>query len=75
MNCTKCISRQVCFLQKQIEGLADRIANKPFNDGFYDTDTDRIQRSVRQYERLMVKQAEIAHKLKDVVASNCKLYR
>ena len=65
MNCETCTSRKVCFLQKQIENLADRMTQPPF-DTFACPDAER--------ERKVTKRDKIDRGLKEVIASNCPLY-
>lgn len=65
LNCETCASQKVCFLQKQIENLADRMTQPPF-DTYACPAADR--------ERKVVKRDKIDRELKGIIASNCPLY-
>lgn len=73
MNCYKCVSKEVCFLQKQIEGLAERATDRPF---FHKTDT-QPDRTLKMFEARGKREERfynMHHKLKEIIASNCPLY-
>ncbi|MCK5608863.1 hypothetical protein KAR91_43725 [Candidatus Pacearchaeota archaeon] len=73
MNCNKCFSRKVCFLQKQIENLADRMIQSPFHEKI-DTGGDRTASMALRHTGAITKQDTVCRKLKEVIASNCPLY-
>ena len=76
VNCNECISRKVCFLQKQIENLADRMVQSPFwgkidMDVFHSADRTI---ALRAHEKRIAEQDKICRELKNVIALNCSLY-
>lgn len=73
MNCEKCVSRKVCFVQEQIRNLAFRMVGKPFYDDV-DTETERTISVGEQYKKRMIKHYDIHCKLMGIIASNCLLY-
>ena len=73
MNCEKCISRKVCFVQKQIEGLAEKMILLPFIDKA-DISGARNEAVLRRYDERMAKWDKVCKGLKGVIASNCSLY-
>ena len=73
MNCETCTSQKVCFLQKQIESLADRMIQSPFHEKI-DTGGDRTASMALRHTKAITKQDEVCRKLREVIASNCSLY-
>ncbi len=73
MNCNKCVSVKVCFIQRQIGSLADRMIQLPFNE-VIDTGGDRTASMALRHTRAITKQDEVCRKLREVIASNCSLY-
>ena len=69
MNCSKCISRQVCKLQEEIRLLSYKMVTKPF----YEDDDVGITVG-RQQEIRITRRLEIYYKLKGVISSYCPLY-
>jgi len=68
MNCAKCVSVEVCFMQKQIENLADRATQGPFLGRPYKQDSPF-------HESVMVTKGKISHKIREAIASDCPLFR
>ncbi len=73
MNCNKCSSRKVCFLQKQIDGLAVRMINPPFNE-VIEQGAERTKEMYLRYEKAALRQDEVLKGIKGVIASYCPLY-
>lgn len=73
MNCNECTSQRVCFLQKQIENLADRIVQPPFHVKI-DIGGDRTASMALRYTNAITERDKICRKLKEVIALNCQLY-
>ena len=76
VNCDECISRKVCFLQHQIESLADKMVQSPFRgkidmDAFHNVDRTI---ALRTHEKRIIEQDKICRELKGVIALNCSLY-
>lgn len=74
MSCNECISQEVCFLQKQIGNLADRMLQPPFND-VPDTGGDRTKYMFQRHKEAIIKRDEICRELWRIIASNCSLFR
>lgn len=73
MNCNECVSNKVCFMQNQIESLADRITQKPFYS-WADIHADR-SKALEQCEKRDEHREKICYELKKVIASNCRLFK
>ena len=67
MNCDECTHYKVCFMQKQIESLADKTTQGPFLGRTY-------KKGVSFHESIVVIGAKIAYKIREAIASNCPLY-
>ena len=75
MNCTKCVSQKVCFIQKQINSLAEKMILLPFiKKADLDVSAERTKHASYKYDERMIKWDNIRYALKKVMASNCPLY-
>jgi hypothetical protein len=74
MNCYKCVSRKVCFLQKQIDSLVRQATDSPFHPKI-DTQPDRTIQMFERHEKRMEYKSNMEDGLKKVIASNCSLYQ
>lgn len=73
MNCDECVSKKVCFVQNQIEGLASRMIQPPFFEvvGVEACRTKSgLQRSVNRTE----KQYNLEHELRGTIAAYCPFF-
>ena len=73
MNCTKCVSQKVCFMQKQIGSLASRMTQQPFM-GEIETSAERTLVMSQQHQAKVEKSENVCSLLQGVIASNCSLY-
>lgn len=73
MNCEKCVSKKMCFVQEQIKNLARRITSGPFFD-ISDVNSERTLSFGKRCEKRMVKEYDVHYKLMGVIASNCPFY-
>ena len=73
MNCRICISQKVCFVQKQIDHLAERMTQPPFRKRV-DISAERTPDTIARWEDKMEKCDNLECALKAVIASNCPLF-
>ncbi|KKL58812.1 hypothetical protein LCGC14_2221630 [marine sediment metagenome] len=72
-NCGICESLEVCFMQKQIEGLAERMTLPPFYKKV-DVSAERSITSAHRHESRMGKRWNLECELRGVIAKNCPLF-
>ena len=73
-NCRKCGSHRVCFVQKQIEGLAERMTQQPFIRQI-DVSAERSMRSQERHEKMIEKRYDLECSLKAVIATHCSFFK
>lgn len=73
MNCRICVSQKVCFVQKQIDHLAERMTRPPFCKRI-DISAERTSGMIVRWENKMEKCDNLECTLKGVIASNCPLF-
>ncbi len=73
MNCEKCVSRRVCFLQKQIESLAKQATDNPFYLKV-DTEAYRTASMLARHSKRIERCYNMEYSLRGVIASNCPFY-
>lgn len=73
VHCEMCSSREVCFVQKQIKSLAERMTQSPFIVDF-DTKATRTAETFQRHEKMMCKRYDLERELKRIIALRCSLY-
>ena len=74
MNCEKCVSKKVCFVQERIKNLAGRMTRQPFM-GEIEMSGDRTLAMSQQYQAKVEKSENVCSLLRGVVASSCSLFK
>lgn len=73
MNCYKCVSREVCFLQKQIESLTKQATDSPFYPKV-DTEATRTLAMGERFRKRMERKENMECELKGIIAYYCPFY-
>lgn len=72
--CWKCKSRKICFVQKQIENLAERMTQLPFLEEA-DLHATRTNKMFSTHDKQMCRRFDLGNELKMVIASYCTFFR